>query len=184
MNQNIYESEFTIYADYSRPSSRYDRVPLCKKKSSSKSSQSSSTTTKTNNAIVEDTAIQVTDGAIGARDNAVAVGNNSNVTIERLDAEIIDTSLSTVNDVVDTSIDAISDTVDSAFDFSGDVVGKFDGLSRATIEANSRTTDKVIAGLFNEAEQGRESEDVKTLQTLGIYLSIATGIVTLGKIFS
>lgn len=166
-------------------------VTLFKGGSKSSSQQSSTTTTKDNSAVLEDTAINATDGSVAGRDGAIVAGGNIG-SLSIIDGGAVSESFQFAEFFADRgfgfgseALDFAGNTQGSANSFASDAQGSANsfaldaarrayefaegvdeknvGIINANIEANRQLTDKVITGILETAEP--ETTDIAKFST-------------------
>lgn len=155
-------------------------VTLFKGGSKSSSQQSSTTTTKDNSAVLEDTAINATDGSVAGRDGAIVAGGNIG-SLSIIDGGAVSDSFQFAEFFADRGFGFGSEALDfagntqgsansfaldaaaRAYEFAEGVDEKNVGIINANIEANRQLTDKVITGILETAEP--ETTDIAKFST-------------------
>ena len=156
-------------------------------KGNSKSASQQSTVTKDNSAVLEDTAINATDGSIAGRDGAIVAGGNIG-SLSIIDGGAFDfgeflaeigfgfgsealdfatyaqgSANSFATDAQGSANSFALDAARRAYEFAEGVDEKNVGIINANIEANRQLTDKVITGILETAEP--ETTDIAKFST-------------------
>lgn len=150
-------------------------------KGNSKSASQQSTVTKDNSAVLEDTAINATDGSVAGRDGAIVAGGNIG-SLSIIDggafdfgeflaelgfgfgSEALEFAANTQGSANSFALDAAR----RAYEFAEGVDEKNVGIINANIEANRQLTDKVITGILETAEP--ETTDIAKFSTGAIVI--------------